>query len=167
VSGWAAFISADFSSPRCGPRAGLLSFGKRIRRAAGVRHQPPEGGEHAGGLATLTVNSKRRVYHPDSSPRIHPRFTTLNVDARDGALRSCIGRARIVPSDFTDSASSGFAAWARNRYHLGGLSVRTSSSASAARAPLGLLSSRPGLTTLQAHLHVPEAIVKRLELLSN
>jgi hypothetical protein len=50
-----------------------------------------------------TVNSKRRDYHPDSAPRVHPRFTTLSMDVRDGALRSCIGRARIVPSDFTDS----------------------------------------------------------------
>jgi acyl carrier protein len=64
-------------------------------------------------LAILTLNSKRRDCHPDGAPRVHPRFTTLTWDVRDVALRSYIGCARIVPSDFTDSDSSARrAAWA-------------------------------------------------------
>jgi hypothetical protein len=60
-------------SLRSGSRAGLGVFAKRIRKAAGVCHQPPEGGEHAVGAGNTHRQSKGRDYHPDSSPRVHPR----------------------------------------------------------------------------------------------
>jgi hypothetical protein len=55
-----------------------------------------------GRLAILTVNSKHRVRHPDSSPRVHPRLPTVSTEVSCAALRSNISRTPIDSSDFSD-----------------------------------------------------------------
>ena len=68
-------------------------------------HWPPEG-KHCRALEAGNTHrhSKRRDYHPDSAPSGPSSVHGAGMDVRDGAQQLYIGRARIVPSDFTDSA---------------------------------------------------------------
>jgi hypothetical protein len=105
-SGYVEAETESALSVRNGDAGRTRTATKRIRKSGRcVGRRPPEDGKHCRGWGDWQYSpliQKRRVGHPDSSPRVHPRFTTLSTDVRDAALRSNIRRTPIDSSDFSD-----------------------------------------------------------------